>query len=67
MSTKYIYTANGDTVNTAARFESNAKPGQILVSQAVADQLSGSGIPMNFLGGLKVKGKVEEIPVYEIL
>ena len=29
------YTAIGDTVNLAARLESNAKPGQILVSESV--------------------------------
>jgi len=27
----------------------------------------GHDIPINFLGGLKVKGKEEEVPVYEIL
>ena len=61
------YTAIGDAVNTAARLESNAKPGQILVSQAAADGLLGYDIPMNFLGGLKVKGKAEEVQVYEVL
>ena len=60
------YTAIGDTVNTAARLESNAKPGQILISKTTADKLLDKDIPMNFLGGLKVKGKAEEIPVYEI-
>ena len=30
-------TAIGDAVNTAARLESNAKRGQILISQAVYD------------------------------
>ncbi|MDO4799550.1 MAG: adenylate/guanylate cyclase domain-containing protein, partial [Bacillota bacterium] len=33
------YTAIGDTVNTAARLESNAKAGQILISQAVYDRV----------------------------
>ena len=33
------YTAIGDTVNTAARLESNAKPGQILISQDVYEQV----------------------------
>ena len=61
------YTAIGDAVNTAARLESNAKPGQVLVSQTAAVGLSGSGIRLNSLGGLKVKGKTEELQVYEIL
>ncbi len=37
------YTAIGDTVNTAARLESNAQGGQILISRAVADALDGCG------------------------
>jgi len=61
------YTAIGDTVNTAARLESNAKPGQILVSKAAADNLVGENDKLNFLGGLKVKGKEEEVLVYEAL
>ena len=61
------YTAIGDTVNTASRLESNAAPGQILISLAVADQLRDSGVPVNFLGMLKVKGKSEEIRTYEVL
>ena len=35
------YTVIGDTVNVAARLESAAAPGQILVSRAVADACSG--------------------------
>jgi adenylate cyclase len=65
------YTAIGDTVNTAARLESNAKPGQILLSQAAADNLVGEDgesekINLNFLGGLKVKGREEEVQIYEV-
>ena len=61
------YTAIGDTVNTAARLESEAKPGQILLSRAAADNLAGEGLDLNFLGGLKVKGREEEVLVYELL
>ena len=59
------YTAIGDTVNTASRLESNAKPGQILISRATADILGDSEISLNSLGRLKVKGKSEEIEIFE--
>jgi len=61
------YTAIGDTVNTAARLESNAKPGQILLSRAAADNLTGEDVALNSLGGLKFKGKAEEVQIYEVL
>ena len=60
------YTAIGDTVNIAARLESNANPGQILISRAAADILGESGILLNHLGKLRVKGKNEEIEVFEV-
>ena len=51
------YTAIGDTVNTAARLESNAPGGQILISRAVADALEGR-IKVTSLGdSIKLKGK----------
>ncbi|MBR5269724.1 MAG: adenylate/guanylate cyclase domain-containing protein [Anaerotignum sp.] len=51
------YTAIGDTVNTAARLESNAPGGQILISRAVADALEGR-IKVTSLGDtIKLKGK----------
>ena len=51
------YTAIGDTVNTAARLESNAPGGQILISRAVADALEGR-IRVTSLGDtIKLKGK----------
>ncbi|MDR1623321.1 MAG: adenylate/guanylate cyclase domain-containing protein [Synergistaceae bacterium] len=61
------YTAIGDTVNTAARLESNAKPGQILISRAAADSLPDKSVELNFLGGLEVKGKYGKIPVFEVV
>jgi adenylate cyclase len=61
------YTAIGDAVNTAARLESNAKPGQILISRAAADSLPDNSVKLNFIGALKVKGKAEEVSVYEVI
>ena len=60
------YTAIGDSVNTAARLESNAKPGQILVSRAVVDNLDDGVVSAKHIGGLKVKGRDEEVQVYEL-
>ena len=59
------YTAIGDTVNTAARLEANAKPGQILISRAAAEKLPEGEIPLKPLGFLKVKGKDIEIEIFE--
>ena len=56
-SVRMDYTAIGDTVNTAARLESNAPGGQILISRAVADALEGR-IKVTSLGdSIKLKGK----------
>ncbi|MDE6405330.1 MAG: adenylate/guanylate cyclase domain-containing protein [Lachnospiraceae bacterium] len=59
------YTAIGDTVNTAARLESNAKPGQILISkdvyEAVKDRVDATPI-----GEISLKGKSKGVYVYQI-
>lgn len=59
------YTAIGDTVNTAARLESNAQAGQILISEATY-QVVKDKIKARPLGELKVKGKEILIPIYEV-
>ena len=59
------YTAIGDTVNTAARLESNAKRGQILISQAVREAL-GDRIRVTDVGVIPLKGKSNEIFVYQL-
>ncbi|WP_374020247.1 adenylate/guanylate cyclase domain-containing protein [Paenibacillus thiaminolyticus] len=60
------YTAIGDTVNTAARLESQAKPGQVLVGEETVRRL-GSRFNMSEVGPLKLKGKAEPVLVYELL
>lgn len=60
------YTAIGDTVNTAARLESQAKPGQVLVGEETVRRL-GSRFNMSEVGPLKLKGKSEPVLVYELL
>lgn len=59
------YTAIGDTVNTAARLESNAKPDQILLSSAIYEKVK-DRVQVTSLGEIKVKGKEEGILVYQL-
>jgi adenylate cyclase len=59
------YTAIGDTVNTAARLESNAKAGQILISQAVYEKVQ-ERVTVTSLGEIKVKGKIQGVSVFQV-
>lgn len=59
------YTAIGDTVNLAARLESNAAGGQILMTDATAEA-SGNRVPVNVLEPLTVKNRVQPVSVLEI-
>lgn len=59
------YTAIGDTVNTAARLEENAEPGQILISEAVYEAVQDriKAVP---LGEVSLKGKEKGVFVYQV-
>lgn len=59
------YTAIGDTVNTAARLESNAKPGQILISESTYEMVK-DDVDVTPLGAIKVKGKETLINIYQV-
>lgn len=59
------YTAIGDTVNTAARLESNAKAEQILISEDVYRALQGR-IQATPVGEIPLKGKSNKIMVYSV-
>lgn len=59
------YTAIGDTVNTAARLESKAKPGQILISEKLYEALS-DRIEAEAVGEMELKGKSNKIMVYSV-
>ena len=60
------YTAIGDTVNTAARLESNAKRGQVLISEHIYKRLKGR-IRVQEIGEIPLKGKSQGVCVYELL
>jgi adenylate cyclase len=66
-SLRMDYTAIGGTVSTAARLESNAPPGEILVSRAVADALKGR-VAFESLGfDIKLKGKAGDFEVLRVI
>lgn len=59
------YTAIGDTVNTAARLESNAKPGQILISECVYESVK-DRVEVTPVGEIPLKGKSKGVFVYQV-
>lgn len=60
------YTAIGDTVNLAARLESNAAGGQILISEATA-KATGNIFPMVKRDPLTVKNRVQPVELFEVI
>jgi len=57
------FTVIGDTVNTAARLESNAKQGQILIGRRTYEKVQDL-IECEALGPIMVKGKTEPVEVW---
>lgn len=60
------YTAIGDTVNTAARLESNAKRGQVLISEYVYEKVK-DRITVEEIGEIPLKGKSKGVFVYSLV
>ncbi len=60
------FTVIGDTVNTASRLCGIASGGQVLISEATHGRVA-DRIEARYLGTRQVKGKSEEIGVYEAL
>lgn len=60
------YTAMGDAVNLAARMESAADPGTILLTGATAGLVKRS-FDLEDVGPLDVKGKSEPVPAFRLL
>jgi class 3 adenylate cyclase/pimeloyl-ACP methyl ester carboxylesterase len=59
------YTAVGDTTNLAARLQSLAEPGQILVSEDIA-RVAGPYFILHALGETRVKGKALPVRPYSV-
>ncbi len=60
------YTAQGDTANLAARMESAAEPGGVLVSEHTY-RLAKGYFEFESLGGTQVKGKAEPVNTYQVV
>ena len=60
------YTAIGDTVNTAARLESNAPHNKLLISRAVADALEGRIECVSLGDSIKLKGKSDGFEILQV-
>ena len=59
------FTAIGDTVNTAARLEANAKKGQVLISDVLYERLK-DRLEVRDVGEIPLKGKTKGVFVYEV-
>ncbi len=60
------YTAIGDTVNTASRLESNAKAGEILISEALYEEVK-DRVEAEPIGPLALKGKSVTVNTYKVI
>ena len=60
------YTVIGNEVNTAQRFESNAGPGQILITGSTYERVKHT-VQVRELGRLRVAGKQEGVEAYDVL
>ena len=59
------FTAIGDTVNTAARLEANAKKGQVLISDVLYERVK-DRVEVAEIGEIPLKGKSKGVFVYEV-
>jgi adenylate cyclase len=60
------YTIIGDTVNTAKRLQENGVPGKVFISDTFYERVKDM-VVVNPLEPLQVKGRVQPVPVFELL
>ena len=60
------YTAIGDTVNLAARLESNSQGGQILISEEAVKAAASSQPPLSPRPPMTVKNRVQPVQIFEV-
>lgn len=60
------FTAIGDTVNTAARLEANAKKGQVLISDTIYERVK-DRVEVEEVGEIPLKGKSKGVFVYSVV
>jgi hypothetical protein len=63
---RYEYTALGDAVNVAARMQTAAQPGTIVITE-MTRHLTGDTFDLDDLGEIEVKGKAEPIHAYRVV
>jgi class 3 adenylate cyclase len=63
---RFEYTALGDAVNVAARMQTAAQPGTILITE-MTRRLTGDNFELEDLGGITVKGKAEPIHAFRVI
>src|SRR5688572_1080711 len=63
---RYEYTALGDAMNVAARMQTAADPGTVLVT-ADTRRLVGDDFDFDDLGGIEVKGKAEPVHAFRVV
>jgi class 3 adenylate cyclase len=63
---RYEYTALGDAVNVAARVQTAAEPGTVLISAATQRFVAGA-FDFEDLGNVEVKGKSEPVHLYRVI
>jgi class 3 adenylate cyclase len=63
---RYEYTALGDAVNVAARVQTAAEPGSVLITDHTRRFVSGT-FDFEDLGKVELKGKTEPVHVYRVI
>jgi class 3 adenylate cyclase len=63
---RFEYTALGDAMNVAARMQTAAQPGTIIITE-MTRRLTGDTFDLDDLGAIEVKGKTEPIHAFRVI